>query len=120
MKNTYHNHYRLIFKQFEVAVTFPTGYNGIFLVTSENNKFNFAKSDSDEDGFIEILIPKNACDLESVNKEIKRIIIEEEHYNEAIYRFTMKPTFSTLGSIIEVSSRGPIISFLPDDSIRHL
>ena len=42
------------------------------------------------------------------------------HYTEANYPFTIKPSFSTLGSIIEISSQGPIISFLPDDSIRDL
>ena len=29
----------------------------------------------------------------------------------------MKPNFS-LGSIIEISTQGPVISFVPDDSIR--
>ena len=30
-------------KQFKIAVTFLTGYNGIFNVTDSNNKFYFTK-----------------------------------------------------------------------------
>ena len=39
-------------KQFKIAVTFLTGYNGIFNVTNANNKFYFTKSIIDEDGFV--------------------------------------------------------------------
>ena len=39
-------------KQFEIAVTFLTGYNDIFNVTSSNNKFYFLKSITDEDGYM--------------------------------------------------------------------
>ena len=107
-------------KQFKVAVTFLTGYNGIFNVTNENNKFYFKKTISDDDGFIKITIPPGAYEIESLNKEIKRIIFDEEHYTEANYPFTIKPNFSTLGSIIEISPQGPIISFMFDDSIKNL
>ena len=55
-----------------------------------------------------------------MNNEIKRIIIDEEHYTEANYPFTIKPNFSTLGSIIEISPQGPIISFKHNDSMRDL
>ena len=44
-------------KQFKVAVTFLTGYNGIFNVTNSNNKFFFLKSITDDDGYIRIFIP---------------------------------------------------------------
>ena len=71
---------------------------------------------SDECGFIQILFPKGAYELESSNNKIHRIIIEEERYFEAIYPFTIKPNFLTLGSFKEKSSQGPINSFLPDDS----
>ena len=47
-------------KQFKIAVTFLTGYNGIFNVTNSNNKFYFVKSISYEDGFIQITIPPGA------------------------------------------------------------
>ena len=36
-------------KQFKIAVTILTGYNGIFNVTNENNKFYFKKTISDDD-----------------------------------------------------------------------
>ena len=55
-----------------------------------------------------------------MNKEIKRIIIDEGYHTEANYPFTIKPNFSTLGSIIEISPQGPIISFMFNDSIRDL
>ena len=55
-----------------------------------------------------------------MNNEIKRIIINQEHYTETNYPFNIKPNFSTLGSIIEISIQGPIISFAPDDSIGDL
>ena len=55
-----------------------------------------------------------------MNKEIKRIIIDERHSIEADYPFQIKPNFSTLGSIVEISYQGPSISFLPNDSIRDL
>ena len=104
-------------KQFKIAVTFLTGYNGIFNVTNSNNKFYFMKSITEEDGFIQItIIPPGAYEL---NNEIKRIIIDKGHYSENEYPFTIKANFSTLGSIIEIS-HGPIISFMFEDSIGDL
>ena len=55
-----------------------------------------------------------------MNNEIKRNNIEEGHYIENEYPFTIKPNFSTLGEIIESSPEGPIISFVYDNSIRSL
>ena len=55
-----------------------------------------------------------------MNNEIKRIIINQEHYTETNYPFNIKPNFSTLGSIIEISAQGPAITFIPDDSIGDL
>ena len=107
-------------KQFTIAVTFLTGYNGIFNVTNKNNKFYFTKSISDEDGFIQITIPPGAYEIECLNNEIKRNIFDEEHYTESNYPFTIKPKTSTLGSIIEILTQGPAIKFVPDDSIRNL
>ena len=51
--------------------------------------------------------------------ESKRLISEEEDFTEANYTFTLKANFSTLGSIREISSQGPLISFLPDESLRY-
>ena len=106
-------------KQFKIAVTFLTGYNGIFNVTNSNNKFYFKKSITDDD-YIQVTIPPGAYEIESLNNEIKRIIIDQEHYTEINYPFNIKPNFSTLGSIIEISTQGPIITFIPDDSIGDL
>ena len=107
-------------KPFKIAVTFLTGYNGIFNVTNKNNKFYFKKTISDDDGLIKITIPPGAYEIETLNNEIKRIIIVEEYYSNENYPFTIKPNFSTLGSIIEISPQGPIISFMFDDSIKDL
>ena len=107
-------------KQFMISVTFITGYNGIFNVTNSNNKFYFKKTITKEDGFIQITIPPGAYEIESLNNEITRIIIDNGHYSEHEYPFTIKPNFSTLGSIIEMSRQGPIISFMFDDCIRDL
>ena len=106
-------------KQFKIAVTFLTGYNGKFNVTSKNNNFYFIKSISD-DSHKKISIPPGAYEIESLKNEIKRIIIDEEHYTEANYPFKIKFNFSTLGSIIEISTQGPVKTFAPDDSIGDL
>ena len=55
-----------------------------------------------------------------MNNEIKKIIIDEGHYSETNYPITMKPNFSALGSILEISQTGPIVSFVIEDSIRNL
>ena len=107
-------------KQFKIAVTFLTAYNGIFNVTSSNIKFYFLKSISDEVGFIQITIPPGAYELEDLNIEIEGINIDLGHYTKANYPFTIKLNFSTLGSILEISPQGPIISLIFDDSIRDL
>ena len=100
-------------------MTFLTGYNGIFNVTNSNNKFYFFKSITDDDHIL-ITFPPGAYEIESLNNEIKRIIINQEHYTETNCPFNIKPNFSTLGSIIEISAQGPVITFIPDDSIGGL
>ena len=67
-----------------------------------------------------IQIPNGAYELENLNNEIKRIIIDEGHYTEANYLFTMKLKVSTLGSITQISIRGHVITFEPNVSIRDL
>ena len=106
-------------KQFKIAITFLTGYNGIFNVTNTNNKFYFKKAIKDEN-FIQISIPPGAYEIESLDAEIKRIIIEKGHYTESDYPFRIKPNFSTLGSIVEILTPGPMITFVFDDSIENL
>ena len=55
-----------------------------------------------------------------MNNEIKRFIIDKGFYSESNYSFLIQPNFSTLGSIIEISHQGPVISFVFDNSIRNL
>ena len=61
-------------KQFKIAVTFLSAYNGIFNVTNRNNKFYFKKNLIDED-FIQIRIPSGAYEIESLDGEIKTILL---------------------------------------------
>ena len=107
-------------KQFKVGITFLTAYNGIFNVTNSNNKFYFTKSITDDDHYIMITISPGAYEIESLNDEIKRIIIDDEHFTSENYPFQIKPNFSTLGSIIEISNQESAISFRPDDSLGSL
>ena len=107
-------------KQFKIAVTFLSAYNGIFNVTSDNNKFYFTKSITDDDHYIMITVPLGAYEIESLNDEIKRIIIDGGHYTQSTYPFIIKPNFSTLGSIVELTNPEAAISFKPSDSIGSL
>ena len=107
-------------KQFKIAVTFLSAYNGIFNVTSKNNKFYFTKSITNDDHYILNTIPPGSYEIESLNDEIRRIIIDDEHFASENYPFKIKPNFSTLGSIIEKSNQESAISFRPDDSIGSL
>ena len=106
-------------KQFNLAVTSPSGYNGIFNVTTKNNKFCSTNTISDDD-FIQISMLSGAYEFESLNNESRRIIIEEEHFTEAEYAFTIKPNFLTRRPFIEISEQGPLFSFRTNDSIRNL
>ena len=69
-------------KQFKIAVIFLTGHNGYFNVTNSNNKFYFWKKNTNEDDFIQYTIPPRFYEIESLIIEIKRNIIDEEHYSE--------------------------------------
>ena len=107
-------------KQFKIAITFLYAYNGIFNVTNSNNKFYFTKSITDDDHYIMITIPPGAYEIESLDDDIKRIIIDDMHFTSENYPFQIKPNFSTLGSIIEISNQESAISFRPDDTIGSL
>ena len=107
-------------KPLKIAVTFLTGYNGIFNVKNSNSKFYFKKSITDGDHFNQIFISPGAYEIESLNKEIRRIVIGDEHFTESDYPFQIKATISTLGSFIGISPQGPIISFVFADGIRNL
>ena len=105
-------------KHFEIAVTFLTGYSGIFNVTNSKNKFYFLKSIHDD--FTQIIIPPGVYGTEGLNNEIKRIIIKESHFTEENYPFIIKPNFSTLGGVIEANPNfiGIQISFVHNNWIR--
>ena len=107
-------------KQFKIAVTFLTGYNGIFNVIDKHNNFYFTKSIPDDDGFIQITIPPGSYETESLNIETKRLIFDQEHYTELDYPFKIKPKFSNLGYVIEIPTHGPVSTITPDDSIGNL
>ena len=69
-------------KQYKIAVTFLTGYSGIFNVTNSNIKLYFKKTITDGDDFFQITIPSGAYELESLNDEIKRIIFDGENFTK--------------------------------------
>ena len=106
-------------KQVKIVVTFLSAYNAIFNMTNLNNKFYFKKSLIEED-FIQITIPSSAYELESLNDEIRSILIDKGQYTEAEYPFTIKPNFSTLCSVIEIKPLGAVFGFVFDDSNRNL
>ena len=58
--------------------------------------------------------------MKSLNKEIKRIIIDKGHYTKDEYPFTTKPKFSTLGSNIEMKPQRSKNGCVFDDSIGSL
>ena len=101
-------------------MSFLTGYNGIFIDTKSNNKFLFKETITNEDDFIQITIAPGAYEIECLNNEIRRIIIDNSHYNKDEYPFMIRPNFSTLGSITEKSLQGPTIGFVFDDNIGNL
>ena len=105
-------------KQFEIAVTFLSGYNGIFIVTNKSKRFFFTKSINDDD-FAQLNNPTGAYEIKSPNNEINGLIIEDGYFTEATYPFTIEPNFSTLESMLEILSKfnGSKIAFAPDDSL---
>ena len=106
-------------KQFKIAVTFLSGHNGIFNVTNSNNKLYFKKSITDE-AFIQFRISNGAYEVESLNTEIKRNIIDKEYYSEDDYPFIIKLNISTLGSIVQLLKPTGVIGFVFDDKIGNL
>ena len=70
-------------KQFKIAITFLTAYNGISNVTNKNKKFYLTRPINDMD-FSKISIPPRAYERETLNNEIKRINIEEGYLQKLI------------------------------------
>ena len=71
-----------------------------------SNKTFYSKKSFNEEDFIQITIPSGAYELESLNDEFQRNLIDKCHYTEAENPFTIKPNFSTLGSVIEINPQG--------------
>ena len=68
-----------------------------------------------------IFILPGACELESLNAEIKRKTFEEGYMTEEDYPFTIKPFFSRVDSIKEIErGRGWQVSFVQDDTFSDL
>ena len=86
-------------KQFKIAVTFLTGFNGLFNIKNSNIRFYFKKTISNEDDFNQITIPPGAYEIESLNIEVKRIIMDKGYHTKDENPFTIKPNFNTLGSM---------------------
>ena len=61
-------------------------------------------------------------ELESLDDEIKRVIIKDGYFREENYPFVIKPNFSTVGSFIKIKPKliGTPISFFHDGRIRDL
>ena len=107
-------------KQDKIAITFLSRYNGMFSVTNKNNKFNFISVFEGAEYNI-ITIPPGGYAIESLNEEIERNNIEEGYITKEDNPFTIKPSFSTLVSIIEIEQgKGWRIGFVQDDSLRDL
>ena len=60
-----------------------------------------------------ITMPPGPYEIESLNNKIKRINIDEGLFTEADSPFQIKPIFSTLGSIVEISSQDHQLNFFP-------
>ena len=86
-------------KQFTIAITFLTGYNGIFNITDKGNKLYYI---TPEKMIVDIVIPKGVYELEAIYLEIKRLMVLNGDSDDEIFPFTIKPNFSTQGSIIEI------------------
>ena len=88
-------------KQFKLAVTFLTGYNGIFNVTSWNIKFIFVSLFEGAGSNVAAFRPAGN-EIESLNRKIERSIFDGRYIVEKDYPFSMKPNFSNLCSVKEI------------------
>ena len=75
-------------KQFKLGVTFLTCYNGLFNATDKNKKLYFTNSIQIDDSSV-ISITTGFFETESLDKEIRRIIIEENNSTNETYPFTI-------------------------------
>ena len=61
-------------KDFKIAVTFLTSYNEMVNVNKSKIKFYFRKTLFEED-FFQITIPPGPYEIESLNKELKKLLL---------------------------------------------
>ena len=80
-------------KRFIIAITFLTGYNGIFIVTCSDNIFYFKKTNTDGDDFTQITIPPGAYEIESLNNEIRSIFLMKNNSPNQNIRFNSNHFF---------------------------
>ena len=73
-----------------------------------------------KEDFIQITDPSGAHEKESLNEELRKIFIDKGFYGENDYPFTIKPNFSTLGSITQTQPPGSIFGFVFDVTIVNL
>ena len=99
-----------------MAITFLTGYNGIFNITDENNKFFYVTR---EKMIVDNAIPKVAYELEALDLEIKRLMVLNGDSDGESFPFTIKPNFTTQGSIIEIED-GWEIDFTYAGTIKNI
>ena len=107
-------------KQFKIAVTFVISYKGIDNVIRKYDIFIFIFVFKDAE-FNATHIPPGAYEIESLNIEIKRIIINKAYATDEVYLFEIKLNYSILQSFTEVQPGGRWqISFVKDDTLRDL
>ena len=83
-------------KQIRVPIIFLNEYNGILNFTNKNDKFIFISIFEGAEYNV-LTIPPGAYEMESLDKEIKRIVIKEVSFKEEDYPLKIKSNFSTLG-----------------------
>ena len=112
-------------KDFKVAVTYLTGYNGIQNIKEENNRFyyitpsNLLREIILPPGNYAIVLEKTDDSIPSFQTKIKELIIENGDATKENYPFLIKPNYSNNHSIIEIVD-GWEIDFTKDKTIRDV
>ena len=79
-------------KQFQTAVTFLSGYNGIFNITTKTNKFYYTKT-IDNDDYSEGIIRPGAYELENLREKFKRILLKNDILQKKLILFKSNQVF---------------------------
>ena len=119
LKNVFLSLYELKANNLKPLSHFPPVITASLMLQTKNIT-SICTSITDKNGFVQRTLPPCAYKLECLNVEIERNTFKKTHFTEADYRFTIKLNFSTKGSIIEISRKQPLFSFIPDYSIRDL